>query len=148
MENSKAPVPGERRPGMTLVEVTVALAITGIVAVIVAQCLVWSMGEQKRLASRQAALELAANILEAAAAEPWEHLDESWANAQKVPAAMEALLPDGKVVATVEPVPASPFSKRVTVTVRWQWEPYLPPSSTELTTILSTRQDDKTGGKS
>src|SRR5580700_8275140 len=100
MGNRTNSVPGTSRPAMTLVEVTVTLAITGIVAVIVAQCLVWSMGEQKRLASRQAALELAANILEAAAAQPWEQLDEGWANAQKVPAAMEVLLPDGKVVTT------------------------------------------------
>src|SRR2546421_4359682 len=76
------------RAGMTLVEVTVTLAIVGILAVIVSQCIVWSLQERARLASHQAALELADNLLEMARAQPWERLDQSWADAQAIPAEM------------------------------------------------------------
>src|ERR1700722_10410233 len=125
------------RSGTLLIEVTVALAIVAIVAAIVAQSIVWSLQERASAASHQAANELAANVLEAARALPFEKLDSQWADAQSVPSEMTALLPDGKVIVTVEASPASAHTKRVTVEVRWPLAPDQPPQSMRLTTLLS-----------
>ena len=134
------------RAGSLLIEATVALAIIAIVAAIVAQSIVWSLQERARAASHQAANELAANVFEAARALPFEKLDRQWADAQSVPSEMAALLPDGKVVVTVEASSASVHTKRVTVEVRWPLAPDQPPQSVRLTTLLSGRETKQIGG--
>lgn len=134
-----------RRPGMTLVEVTVALAIVAVLGVIIVQCLVWSLQERVRLRAHQAALELAANVLEAARALPWEQLEQPWADAQTIPAASVDLLPEGKMVVTIEPVAGLPRTRRITVALSWQFAAYLP-RSVQLTTLLSARSAKQTGG--
>jgi hypothetical protein len=128
-------------------EATVALAVTAVLMVVVAQCAVWSVRERARLTAHEAALELAANVLEAARAQPWEKLDADWAAAQAVPAATEALLPEGKVIVTLEPGQPLPQTRRLTVEVRWQFDPQLPPQSVELTTLLAARAAKQPGGK-
>ena len=130
---------------MTLVELMVALAVIMIVALIVTQAMVWSIQERSRLASQQAALELAANVLEAARAQPWDKLDQAWADAQGVPSEMAELLPAGKVLVTLEAGNPLPTTRRVNVEVRWRLEPE-PARSVQLTTVLSDRTAKKTGG--
>jgi hypothetical protein len=127
-------------------EATVALAAVAILGVVIAQCTVWGVRERARLAARQAALELAANVLEAARATPWDRLDQDWAAAQVVPSEMADLLPEGKVVATVEPEKLSPHARRVTVEVRWRSDPTLDPYSVQLTTVLSARAEKAKAG--
>jgi prepilin-type N-terminal cleavage/methylation domain-containing protein len=136
----------QRRAGFTLVEITVTLAILGILIVIVAQCVVWSMRERVRLVAKQAALELTDNILEAARAQPWDKLDKAWADAQTIPPEVENLLPDGKIAVKVEPGQPLSLTRRVTVEVSWQFEPYLPPHSVGISTILSGRTAPAPGG--
>jgi prepilin-type N-terminal cleavage/methylation domain-containing protein len=136
-----------RRAGFTLMEVTVALAVLTVLAVIVAQCLAWSVRERARLASHQAALELAANTLETARAEPIERLSQAWADAQVIPSEMADLLPAGKIIVTVEPGQPIPLSRRVTVEVYWRFENDLAPHSVQLTAVLSERVTKKNGGK-
>jgi prepilin-type N-terminal cleavage/methylation domain-containing protein len=135
------------RVGMTLVEVTVTLAILAVLVVIVAQCIAWSLRERGRAATHQAALELATNMLEAARAQPWEQLDQTWADGQTIPSEMKLLLPEGKAHITVEPGQPEPGTRRVTAEVTWQFEAHLPPRSVQLTTILSGRVGKKTGGQ-
>jgi prepilin-type N-terminal cleavage/methylation domain-containing protein len=135
------------RGGMTLVEVTVTLAILAILVVIVAQSIAWSLRERARAAAHQAALELATNMLEVARAQPWEQLDNTWAAAQTVPSEMKLLLPEGKIHMTIEPGQPEPGTRRVTAEVTWQFEAHLPPHSVELTTIMSGRVGKKAGGK-
>jgi type II secretory pathway pseudopilin PulG len=132
---------------MSLVEVTVALAIIAVLAVIVAQCIAWGLRERARTLTQQAALELAANMLEAARAQPWDLLDQAWADGQTIPADMEALFPDGKLSMTVEPGPRGSATRRVTVDVTWQFEPHLPAQIVQLTTLLSGRVTEKPGGQ-
>jgi prepilin-type N-terminal cleavage/methylation domain-containing protein len=132
------------RAGFTLAEITVTVVILGIVAVIVAQVVVWSLQERGRLSSKEAALELADNVLEAARAQSFDKLDQAWADAQVIPVALADLLPEGKLTVKVEPVKQS---RRITVEVRWQYEEYLPPHSVALTSILSDRVASKTGGQ-
>jgi type II secretory pathway pseudopilin PulG len=128
------------RAGFTILEVTVALAILIILGAIVAQAMVWSLRERARLASHQAATELAANVLEEARAQPWDKLDDKWAEGRTVPSEMAALLPAGKIVVKLE---SAATSRRVTVEVRWQHEQE---QSVSLTTLLSARETKKTGG--
>jgi Tfp pilus assembly protein PilE len=134
------------RAGMTMVEATVALAVFAVLVVIVAQCITLCLRERTRAATHQAALELAANLLEAARAQPWEELNKAWADVQTVPSSMGDFFPDGKVIMTVEPGQPGPFTRRVTVEVIWQLEANLPADSVQLTTLLSARATTKAGG--
>src|SRR5207302_445274 len=111
-----------------------------------AQCIVWSVRERARLAAHQAALELCANVLEAARAQPWDRLDQAWADAQNIPAETADLLPAGKISVTLEAGQPLPHARRVTVEVHWQTVADLPPLSVRLTSILSAREAKKTGG--
>jgi type II secretory pathway pseudopilin PulG len=133
------------RAAFTILEITATLAIIAVLAVVVAQCVAWSLRERARAAAQQAALELAANVLEAARAQPWAQLDKTWADAQTVPTEMAALLPQGKVQVKLE---AGQLTRRVTVEVHWQEGPGAPPHHVQLTTVLSARELPKTGGKS
>jgi type II secretory pathway pseudopilin PulG len=140
-------IEAKERLAMTIVEILVALAIMGLLGIIVAQCVFWSLSERTRLAANQASLEIAANVLEAARAQPWQDLNQSWAGAQTIPSEMQALVPDGKVIVTVDFEQPEPGIKQVTVEVRWQIEEHLPPHSVHLTGLFSRRMAQKTGDK-
>jgi type II secretory pathway pseudopilin PulG len=134
------------RAAFTVVEATIALALIAVLAVIVAQSLVWSLRERARVATHQAALELAANILEAARAQPWERLDQTWADSQTtIPAEIAPLLPDGTIVVTLETGKPLSATRRITVEVRWHFEPNLPAHTVSLTSVLSAREAKKGG---
>jgi Tfp pilus assembly protein PilE len=133
------------RIGFTVVEAMATLALLMILGIIVAQAIHWGLQERARTAAHSAALELAANVLESARAEPWEKLDKSWAESQQVPADMDAVLPDAKVSVTVAPESKLPKCRRVTVEVTWQFAPQ-PAKSVQLTTLLSRRENKKVGG--
>ncbi len=134
------------RPALTMVECTVAVAIVAVLMVIVAQCLAMGLQARLRTSAHQAALELADNLMEEARAQPWDNLDKSWADAHKVPAAMESLLPGGKIEITVQAEPKQPLTRRVLVTVHWQFEAPSPQSVT-LTALFSSRTAPKSGGQ-
>jgi Tfp pilus assembly protein PilE len=142
-DNINKPAP---RTGSLLIEAMVALAVIAVLIVVVAQSLVWSIYERSRLASQNAALELAANVLEAARAQPFDELNQSWADAQAVPPEMAELLPAGKVIAKVEPTKGAPHARRLTVEVRWQFDPQAPAQSIQVTGVLSGRETKKAGG--
>jgi type II secretory pathway pseudopilin PulG len=109
-----------RRSGLTMLETCVALAILGVALVLVAQLGYLNLREGIRADAQSAALELAANILEAAQAQPWAALNSEWAAAQQVPDLLRPQLADGELNVKVEPEPDLPQTKRVTVEVRWQ----------------------------
>ena len=111
-----------------------------MVGAIVVEAMVWSLRARARFATEQTALELAANILEAARAQPWDKLNQTWAERQAVPSESAALLPEGKVLVTVGPVPSVVEARRIDVEVRWQGQADRPPPSVRLSTILSGRQ--------
>jgi prepilin-type N-terminal cleavage/methylation domain-containing protein len=136
-----------RRTGFTITEVMVALVAIAVVGVAIAQLAFFGIQELASLKAQQAANELAANILEAARTMPWERLDKEWAATQTVPADMKDLLPEGKVVVTVEEAKSTALTRRVTVEVRWQFNTELPPQSVELTTVFSGRAAKQAGGQ-
>jgi hypothetical protein len=135
------------RAAFLLVEAAITIAVIAVLAVVVGQCTVLSLRERGRQAAHQAALELAANVLEAGQATPWDKLDQDWASAQTIPAAMAALLPEGKLLVTLEQEKSLPHTRRLTVEVRWESDPQVPPRSVQLIGFLSTRAANKPGGK-
>jgi hypothetical protein len=108
--------------------------------VLVARASYAAMVERWRIATRQEALEVATNLLEAARARPWDALTPEWAGAQRMPEAWTQGQPDGKLQLQIEPEAALPHAKRVTVTVQWDFRPGMPPQEVQLVTLLTARE--------
>jgi prepilin-type N-terminal cleavage/methylation domain-containing protein len=114
--------PGRRvaRPGFTLLECVIALGVLAAVTVFVAQLATWSLTERQKADERLTALELAANVLEAARARPWADLTPAWADGQRLPDELAARLLDARLTVRVEPEPDRPHVKRVNVELKWK----------------------------
>ena len=97
-----------------------ALGMVAVAMMLVAQLGHWSMRQRARSATRAAALELAANIMEQVQAQPWAEITPQWAAERQISPAMIRLLPGGKLSVTTEPVDSLPYTKRVIVDVRWE----------------------------
>jgi hypothetical protein len=121
-------------------EIVISLSLVVVVMVLVGQAGYFAMLERGRIDTRQAALEVADNILEAARARPWDGLTPEWAGAQKLPEEWLRQQPDGKLQVRVEPEASGPLTKRVTVEIRWESRPGLPPQELRLVTLLSARE--------
>lgn len=146
MNPSRHPGPGPViHRAFTLLEVTVAIAVLGTTMIIVAQTSYWSYRERARNASRQTALEAAANLLEAARARPFADLTPEWAAAQKLPEDVAELLADGSLVVRVEDVAAFRPVRKVSAEVRWKVD-RLVPESVRLATLIGPRSFAQTGG--
>jgi prepilin-type N-terminal cleavage/methylation domain-containing protein len=105
--------PENRQSGFTIAETLIALGILAVAMLIVAQVGVWSLQEYARTFDRQAAQELAANVLETARASPWDALNSEWATSQKLP---PGFAKDGWRLA-VQVDSHGPLLKRVSVQV-------------------------------
>ena len=109
------PGPDNQRSGFTIAETLVALGILAVAMLLVAQVGVWSLQEYARTFDRQAAQELAANVLETARASPWDALNTEWASSQKLP---PGFAKDGwRLTVQVESDASRPLLKRVSVRV-------------------------------
>jgi prepilin-type N-terminal cleavage/methylation domain-containing protein len=106
------------RPGFTLTEVALALAVLLGTAALVAETAVWSLSQRGRTAARLDAVDVATNILERARALPWDELTEQWGSDQQMPSTFAARWPDCRLSVRVEPQSKRPHAKRVTVEVR------------------------------
>ena len=136
------------RPGFTIVEMVAAFSILAVVLVLVAQASVWSFGERQRNAARQAAQELAENVLQSARGRSWEDLTPAWAAAQKLPKEWQDTFPEGRLTVRVEPEKGLENVKRVTVAIRWRSHAgSVPPMVIELTALFSDRSAAGKGGK-
>jgi Tfp pilus assembly protein PilV len=135
------------RPGFTVLETTVALAILATALVLVAQIGLWSWRERARSAVRLEALELAANIMESARAAPWEALTPQWAARHKLTELLDQRLADGELTVRVEPDAARQGVKRVTVEIRGRLGPKVVESLAHLVGTFSARSAAAGGGK-
>lgn len=108
-----------RRPGFTVIECVVAIAVLGVAAVLVAQIGVRSLAERVNVEEHFAAQEATANILEVARATAWTDLTPAWASTVRPPNALTTRLDDVKLTVRVEPEKGRPRIKRVTVELRW-----------------------------
>jgi Tfp pilus assembly protein PilV len=134
--------------GFTLAETTIALGVLAVAMTMLAQVGLWCMVERRDCADRQDALELAANVLEAARAVPFDALTPEWAGAQKLPADLQGRLNEGKLTVHVEPEPIQatmPQTRRVTVEITWQKNRHHQSSPVKLVGLFSARATE--GGK-
>jgi type II secretory pathway pseudopilin PulG len=128
---------------MTVLETIIALGILASAAVIVAQTGTLAISERMRTEERLAAIETAANVLEAARARTWADLTPEWAAAQKVPEEVAERVPDARLSVTVAAEPDRPRVKRVTVELNWidrGGKPALP------VTLVALFSERSTGG--
>jgi Tfp pilus assembly protein PilE len=134
-----------RYPGFTVMEMVVVLVALTVVMLVVAQLATMSMIERVRLSARHAAVELAANILERARAEPVEALTPAWAGAQQLHGEESALPPDCELQVRVEPEKATPGAHRVTVGVSWSFHSDEEKQTVQLVGVFGPRS--AAGGK-
>lgn len=135
------------RIGFTITETLVALGILAIALGLVAQLATWSLEERTRNALRQQVLETAANVVEAARAQPWDGLTPEWAAGQRLPKPLAEQLPGGELTVCVEPEKDHPRIRRVTVRVAWKRENGMPARPVELTALVSDRARPEKGGQ-
>jgi type II secretory pathway pseudopilin PulG len=125
--------------GFTILEITLALGVLLVAMMLVAQVGFESMRGRARNAARHQAEELAANMLEAARACPWEDLTPEWAAAQRLPASGAESLVNGQLAVRVTLEADRPHLKRVTVTVSWTQDGGKPARPVELVGLFSSR---------
>ncbi len=109
------------RAGFAVMEMIVALAALAVVMLLVAQLATYCMMERLRISTRQAALEAAANVLEAARLETPESLTDAWAAARNLPAEDSNLPPESRLRVQMEAEKGVPGVRRVTVEVVWRF---------------------------
>jgi hypothetical protein len=136
---------GRGRAGFTVAEVTAALALLFVGLVVVAQVGVWVLAERGDTDAREAAQELAANVLESARAKPWEALTPAWAAAQRLPEPYQEK--QWRLTVHVETEPSRPLSKRVTVEVDPIGMSGRSPHSVQLVGYFAARSAPAPGGK-
>lgn len=134
------------RPGYTMAELLVALAVFAVLALIVTQAIIWSLRERTQRIAHHTAIEIAVNVLEEAKALKFEHVTKDWADGQMIPSESAELLPEGKIRVTIEEDKLAVGTKRITAEVGWHFGRDTPPQTVTLTTVLS-RREVKTGGK-
>ena len=108
------------RRGFTILEATLALGLLAIALVMVAQLATQALAERIGTEERLAAMETAANTLEAARALSWTELTPEWAAKQRLPEPLAERLFEHRFSVRVEPQPDRPNVKRVSVELRWK----------------------------
>jgi len=134
-----------RRSGFTVLEASIAVAVLGLAMVLTAQLGVWVLAERGYHRDRQAAEEIAANVLEAARACRWEALTPAWAAQQRLPAPFDER--DWRLSVRVEDEPKRPQTRRVTVTLQPQWERPGPAQPVQLVSLFTARTAPVKGTK-
>jgi hypothetical protein len=120
-----------RRSALTIMEVSFAFVLLSVVLVASLQMVSLTTGRQRENERREFALQSAQGLLEQAGNIPWDQFTDSATDQLKIPAALEARLPNAKRTITVTPE-TDPTGKRVAVIVAWTTDGGLP-SSVQLT---------------
>lgn len=127
-------IPFNRR-GFTVVEIVAALAILAVVMTVVAQLGYFSLKQRQLTEAKQAALEVAHNVLERARTLPFAELTPEWAAKQSLPKESDDFLIRGKLEVKVQ---NEKSVRRVTVKVSWQNDEQV--REVELVTLLGARE--------
>jgi prepilin-type N-terminal cleavage/methylation domain-containing protein len=133
------------RRAFTIMEIVAALAILASAMVLVAQLGTWTLAERLRGREQQAALELAANVLESARARPWHELTPAWAASQRLPPSQTER--HWRLSVQVAPEPERPLTKRVTVEVQIHYEHGQMPPPVQMVGLFSARSVASPGEK-
>jgi type II secretory pathway pseudopilin PulG len=133
--------------GFTLVESVSAMALLATTMILIAEVGLWSLHERTRSASRQEAIELAANILESARAAPFAALTPEWGARHKLPDYLAPRFRQGKLSVRIEAESGRASAKRVTVQIESARSGVVPDPPVVLTAIISARSAPLPGGR-
>ena len=143
MQASKLNPP--RRRGVTIIEVTVAAAMLGVLLASSAQVMRSLAAQQAAAARRATALQLLQAVMEEFANQPWDELTPEFASQVALPDVANSLLPGATVKATVTGDSNPIAAKRLAVELRWNSPNGQPASPLRLTTWVyaaaSTAED-------
>lgn len=128
-----------RRPGFTMAECVIALAVLTSVAVVVVELSTRMLADRSRLEARYEAEQVEVNVLELARATPGDELTPAWASDRKLPDHVAQRWPSTRLSVRVEPEPNRPRLKRVTVEVRWEGDKQTTWTPTAMTALFAAR---------
>jgi type II secretory pathway component PulJ len=114
------------RRGFTLLEAFVAAAVLGGLMVVCLKFFTAAAAQQEAMRDRSRALQLAANVMERLAAEPWDRLTAERVRALQEAEDLRQGLPDAKVEIQMTQPPEEPGAKQIAVLVRWPSRPDVP----------------------
>jgi len=107
------------RVGMSLLEITLAAGLLGILMAVSVQML-RVMGDRQRAAERRAAaLQTVQSLAETLSNKPWDELSTGAAEQIAIPEAMRPHLPGAKLRVTVNDESEPVVAKRVSLELRW-----------------------------
>jgi len=107
------------RRGMSLLEITLAAGLLGILMTVSVQML-RVMGDRQRAAERRAtALHTVQALTEQLSNLPWDQLTASGANELSIPETVSRYLPGAKLSATVREESEPVVAKRLTLELQW-----------------------------
>lgn len=109
-----------RRRGMSLMEVTVAGVLLGVLLAVCLQMLAAMAGHRRALEERQTAIVEASNVIERLSAAPWDALVQEEVAAIDLSDWAKGALPEGRLDVEVTPSGDSPEARRIVVAVHWR----------------------------
>ena len=127
------------RPGFTLTECMIALAVLAACSVMVGELAIWMLAQRTRIEARSEAEQLLANVLEQARALPWDELTPAWAADRKLPQGVLERWPTTKLVVRIEAEPNHPRMKRVTVEVQLEHAKAVKAAPLSMTALFAAR---------
>lgn len=135
------------RYGYMLIEIGAAMVLLAMAMVVVMQLGYWSLRQRAQAVAEQVAIELAANVLEAARAQPWESLTSDWAASQQIPPSLQPSLPGGMLTVQIEPEESLTETKRVTAEIRWMLDEEIQSRPIRLEGLFTARSAPSAGGQ-
>lgn len=108
------------RRGFGLIEMTITVMLLGVGMVVTMQVVGWVANERRGVERRERAVLEASNLLERAAARPWDELTATALDALPLGEATARALPGASLAWKVAEVDGPAPSKRITVEIRWR----------------------------
>lgn len=112
-----------RRKAFTLLELTVASIMLGVLVAVSVQFITAAGRAQMAVRHRQAAICEAANVMERLALRPWDELvPEAMAQVKLSPESRQSL-PGAELKIEVDELPQDPSARRIAVAIHWEEGP-------------------------
>jgi hypothetical protein len=108
------------RHGLSMTEMILTVMLTSAAMVGGAKLMAVAHQQGRLVDQRRLAGVEASNILEQVMAQPWQQITPGEQSAFGLSDAGRQLLPDAKVRVVVDPEPAQPEARRITVAIDWQ----------------------------
>lgn len=105
---------------MSLLEVTIAGVLLGVLLTVCLQLMGASAAGRRAVEARQTALVEASNVMERLSAQPWETLAAEKSPPVELSAWAKKSLPGGRLDVEVTPSGQTPEARRIAVAVQWQ----------------------------